>query len=183
MRRLVFALMMTLLLCGCGGEQDEELYERWRQETQGMTLRFDAAVTALAGSEQTVYRAQVSHAAGETELTLTAPENIAGVTVRRRADEGELCYDGLVLSLGSAAFQSGDPCGAVCAMLEALASPRLLCTWQEGEHLAVELPLSETESVRLYFEREGMRPFLMEATENGQSVVFCNIENWTMGET
>ena len=33
MRRAIFALMMTLLLlCGCGGEQDVEIYERCRQE-------------------------------------------------------------------------------------------------------------------------------------------------------
>ena len=184
MRRGVFALMMTLLLlCGCGGEQDEALYERWRQEAMSTAICFDAQIAALAGREQTVYEVDARYDAGETSLTLTAPANIAGITVRQRAGEGELLYEGLRLSLGGAAFGAEDPCGAVPAMMEALHSGRILRTWREGDYLAVELPEGETGSIRLYFAPETMTPLRMEATENGQSVVFCNIENWTMGET
>lgn len=184
MRRGIFALMMTLLLlCGCGGERDEEVYERWRQEAAESKISFDGEITALAGAAQTVYAVHVDHAAGETVLTLTEPENIAGISLCCKAGEAEILYDGLVLSLGAGGLGPDDPSGAVPALMEALAGPRLLRTWREGEHLAVELPLRGENSVRLYFQRETMIPFLMEATENGQSVVFCNIKNWTMGET
>ena len=184
MRRGVFALMMTLLfLCGCGGEQDEVTYENWRQAANEHVLSFDAEITALAGGEQTVYAVHVRHDQLETVLTLTAPESIAGIGFRSRNGETELVYDGLLLSLGTAAAHAGDPCAAIPALMEALASPRLSRSWREGEYLAVELPLGGERSIRVYFERQSMTPLLTEETENGQSVVFCKIKNWTMGET
>ena len=184
MRRTIFALMMTLLLlCGCSGEQDEEIYERWRQTAAASTISFDGEITALAGTAQTVYSVHADRWGEETLLTITAPDNIAGISLRCRAGEAELCYDGLVLSLFTAASDPFDPCGVIPALLEALSSSRLRCIWREGEYLAVELPLEEERSIRLFFQRENMTPFYMEATENGQCVVFCNIKNWTMGET
>ena len=184
MRRGIFALMMTLLLLGgCGGEQDEEIYENWRQSAAESVLSFDAEITALAGAEQTVYAVHVRHDHGETELTLTSPESIAGIGFRSQSGETELIYDGLVLVLGAAASHAGDPCTAIPAWMETLSSPRLLRSWREGEHLAVELPLGAERSIRVYFERQSMTPLLTEETENGQSVVFCKIKNWTMGET
>lgn len=184
MRRRVFALMMTLLLLGgCAGEQDGELYEGWRQEAAGTKISFDGEITALAGTEQTVYAVHVHHEGEETRLTLTAPESIAGIELHCRAGEAELCYEGVVLSLFTAASDPFDPCGVVPAMLQALSSPRLRYIWREGEYLAAELPLDGERSIRLFFDRQSMTPFYMEATENGQCVVFCNIKNWTMGET
>lgn len=184
MRRRFFALMMTLLLlCGCSGEQDGEIYESWRQKAAESTISFDGEITALAGTAQTVYAVHADHWEGETLLTLTAPENIAGISLRCRAGEAELCCEGLVLSLFGAASDPFDPCGVIPAMLEALGSPRLRCIWREGEYLAAELPLEGEKSIRLFFQRETMTPFYMEATENGQCVVFCNIKNWTMGDT
>ena len=184
MRRAVFALMMTLLLlCGCGGERDEDVYEQWRQTAAAGAISFDAELTALAGEAQTVYAVHVDHAGGETVLAITAPENIAGISLRCKAGEAELLYDGLVLSLGTAGLGSSDPSGLIPALMDALASRRILRTWREGEQLVVELPLEGDKSLRLCFQRESMTPFFMEATENGQSVVFCNIKNWTMGET
>ena len=50
-------------------------------------------------------------------------------------------------------------------------------------YLAAELPLEGEKSIRVFFERQSMTPFYMEATENGRCVVFCNIKNWTMGDT
>ena len=184
MRRAIFALMMTLLLLGgCGGERDEEIYERWRQEAAEAIISFDGEITALAGTAQTVYAVHVERRGEETLLTLTAPENIAGIRVRCRAGEAELCYEGLILSLFTAASDPGDPCGVIPALMEALTSPRLRYVWREGEYLAAELPLEGEQSLRLFFESGSMTPFYMEATENGQCVVFCNIKNWTMGET
>lgn len=184
MRRAVFALMMTLLfLGGCRGEQDEEVYERWRQSLIGAKIFFDAEISVLAEAEQTVYAVHVRHDAAETELTLTAPANLAGISLRCRSGEAELCYDGLILSIGRLGAAGDDPCSAVPRMMEALASSRLMRTWREGEYLAAELPLGEERTIRLWLERETMTPFRMEATENGQCVVFCNIKNWTMGDT
>jgi len=184
MRRAIFALMMTLLLlCGCGGEQDVEIYERWRQEAAGAKLSFDGEITALAGNEQTVYAVHVDHAGEETLLTLTAPENIAGIRLESRAGEAQLYCEGLVLSLSAGACDPFDPAGLVPALMQALSSPRLRCVWREGEYLAAELPLESEKCIRLFFERQSMTPFYLEAAENGQCVVFCNIKNWTMGET
>ena len=184
MRRAVFALMMTLLLLGgCAGEQDEEDYERWRQSLTGAELSFDGEISALAEAEQTVYAVHVRHASGETELTLTAPANLAGITLRCRSGGTELCYDGLILAIGNPDAEGDDPCSAVPQLMEALSSSRLLRIWREGEYLAAELPLGEGRTIRLWLERETMTPFCMEAAENGQCVVFCNIKNWTMGDT
>lgn len=175
----LLTLMMTLLLAGCGGQEEAE-FEAWRQEALAAPLHFDAALTVVSETGETAYSAACRYAAGETEVTLTAPELLAGVRVRCGADGGELAYDGAILLLPAAAFSGMDPCAALPRLMEALETGRLRSLAREDGLPVAELELTNGAAARLWRDERGS-PTHAELTENGVTVVFCNITNWTVG--
>lgn len=109
MRRRICALMMTLvLLTGCsrGGQEAnrsaEELALSIRAEYLAMTA-CAASVDITADYGQRVYEYSMNiswRKGGETQLTITAPENIAGITARIQDGNSYLEYDGASLETG-----------------------------------------------------------------------------------
>ena len=109
MRKRFCALMMTLvLLTGCsrGGQEmsrsAEELALSIRAEYLAMTA-CSASVDITADYGQRVYEYSMSlswQKDGETKLTVTAPENIAGISARIQDGNSYLEYDGASLETG-----------------------------------------------------------------------------------
>ena len=109
MRRRICALMMTLvLLTGCsrGGQEAnrsaEELALSIRAEYLAMTAcAVSVDITADYGQRVYEYSMNISWCkGGETQLTITAPENIAGITARIQDGNSYLEYDGASLETG-----------------------------------------------------------------------------------
>lgn len=124
----ICALMMTLclLLCSCGGTAgvrgSEELALDIRTAYLGMaacTASMD--VTADYGARVYDYSMDFSwEKEGETVLTVTAPENIAGVTARIAQNSATMEYDGVSLETGPLDTLGLSPVGAVPALLDAV---------------------------------------------------------------
>ena len=131
MRRFACALMMTLvLLTGCSrGEQTtaraaEELALSIRAEYLAMTA-CTAAVDITADYGQRVYEYSMEifwSKDGETKLTVTAPENIAGITARIRDGSSCLEFDGASLETGALSGTGLSPIEVVPAVLEYIGS-------------------------------------------------------------
>ena len=106
MRRLTACvLMMTLLLCSCkaaGGETPEEAALAVRDVyLDGAGWNADADITASVGNKVFDFTLAVQwRREGETVLSITAPELLAGITARMAKGETVLEYDGAGLSLG-----------------------------------------------------------------------------------
>lgn len=123
--------MMTLvLLTGCSrGEQStahaaEELALNIRAEYLTMTA-CTAAVDITADYGQRVYEYSTDMAwskDGETRLTVTAPEKIAGITARIRDGSSFLEFDGASLETGVLSGTGLSPIEALPAVLDYIGS-------------------------------------------------------------
>ena len=103
MKHTVLALGAALLLVGCSAQERAdraELLQKRYAEVDGFTARVEVAVART--DETLCYTLDVDRKAGETKLTVVAPEMLAGVGVTVSGEELKLGYDGLVLDAGSA---------------------------------------------------------------------------------
>ena len=106
MRRWSFCapmIALCLLLTGCGrGEGPaEDPAQTIRTEYSALaSCTGIAEITADYGQRVYDFTLDFSVADGETTLTITAPEEVAGVTARIAAGETRLEYDGVMLETG-----------------------------------------------------------------------------------
>ena len=138
-RTLSCVLMMTLLLCGCkaggGQESAEGLAARIRSEYLGLA-GWAARADLTADYGQRVYEFSLDarwEKDGETVLTVTAPELIAGITARIGPKEAYLEYDGASLSTGALTGDGLTPLEAVPFLMEELTRGYMARCAFEGE--------------------------------------------------
>lgn len=125
--KLFCVLMMLVLLCACGtagksgSAQEAALSARAAYLSAGGCIaRLD--VTADYGRRVYTYSADVTVTGEDTALTVTAPEEIAGVTARLHGADGALEFDGAVIETGPLSETGLTPLGAIPALLEAARS-------------------------------------------------------------
>lgn len=131
MRRVICALMMTLILltgCSRGGQgaggSAEELAMNIRTEYLAMTAcHASVDITADYGQRVYEYSMDISwQKNGETRLTVTEPENIAGITARIQDGKSYLEYDGASLETGVLSGTGLSPIEVVPAALNYILS-------------------------------------------------------------
>ena len=87
-RTILFALMIPLLLTGCGARRDTENWKAFAETVEtAERISFHAEITAHWEDSSASFGADVARAGGETHITLTAPETVSGITIR--AKDGE----------------------------------------------------------------------------------------------
>lgn len=144
-------MILCLLLASCGqggqggGSKAEALALELRTEYIGMTA-CTAAMDVTADYGQRVYQygmALTWEKDGETLLTLTAPEELAGVTVRIEAGETALEFDGARIETGALTPDGLSPVDAVPALLD----------WVRGGFISecAEEALGETQTLRVCY--------------------------------
>lgn len=123
---VVCVLMISLLLSACGGGGaggPQELVLTIRGEylsAQGCAAQLE--VVADYGQRVYTYTMDVTVTGDEGVLTVTAPEEVAGITVRMSPEQGWLEYDGAALETGPLDGEGLTPVGAVFALLESARS-------------------------------------------------------------
>lgn len=191
MRRcLVCVLMTTLLLVGCGrrgGNEGEELALTIRGEYLAMDgCAARAAVTADYGQRVYRYEMAVAVSGGETLLTLSAPETVAGLTARMAGEENLLEFDGLSVETGPLDEDGLTPVSAVPALLEAARSGYITaCALEEdGAVLRVDCgdpagsPGTGTETA-LWFDAATHALTRGEISTDGFRVILCEFSEFT----
>ena len=190
MRRKVCALMMipALLLTGCGKKSDGERAEELLTEVRGEYLEAavctgQAAITADYGQRVYTYDLTFSwQREGETVLTITSPENVAGTVARITEGETVLEYDGVMVETGPLDADGLTPMGAVPALLACVREGYLAeCNLEDWDEKSVFIsPAGKQKSLR---DREWRRSFgLMRSPicfSEGRSArteqPFCNV--------
>ena len=173
-RKLLLPLLCAaLLLTGCGTKPEERIIA-WRDSLNGNSFRFEADVTALEEERTWRFSADVESRGGETALRITEPEEIAGITLRS-GERDTLEYDGAVLVLPDVTGDGVTPAAALPLLCTALRSGRLLrCADTREGGMTAEL--REDESKTWVVKWDGnMTPLSAELTENGQTILYCNI--------
>lgn len=187
-------LMITLLLSGCragsAGETPEDAALALR--TQYQTLSgWSAAVDISVCYTQTVYDFSLDaqwRRDGETVLTVTAPELVAGITARIAQGETVLEYDGAGLSLGLLDGNGLTPVSAVTACMEQIEKGWMAkCAWagENGEYLQISFQDPEEEAgagtqFLLTFDRAGYALLSAEVSTGGEAVLTAQFRNFTM---
>ena len=195
MRKAASALMMTLclLLPGCGGQSMDEV-DQLTLDLRGAYLAL-AGVTAQLEVEADYGRRVYDYAMelnwrreGETTVTVTAPETVAGITARIAGGEALLEYDGVSLETGPLDESGLSPLGAGPALLEAAVEGfiaesgfdtlgeteclRLLCRDPEGA------PGEGTEYI-LWFDPVTWDLLRGEISVDGRRVIACGVTSFT----
>lgn len=194
MRKLTACvLMMTLLLSGCqagsAGETPEEAALALREEYQALA-GWSAGVDVSVRYSETVYDFSMDarwSREGETVLTVTAPELVAGITARVAQGETVLEYDGAGLSLGLLDGSGLTPVSAVTACMEQLEKGWMAkCAWagESGQLLRITFRDPEREEGEgtqflLTFDRASRALLSAEVSVEGETVLTAQITNFT----
>lgn len=196
MTKRLCALMMILILplAACGGEGENEA-EETLSAVRGQYLEMTgcsghADLTADYGRRVYGYGVDFTwQREGETLLTITAPEIVAGTTARINAGETALEYDGVMLETGPLNEEGLSPVdvlpallryaregfAAECSLEEAEQARRLrvLCRDPERE------PGTGTEA-ELWFDPETGALLRGEVSQEGCTVIQCEITGFVI---
>ena len=192
-RRLSCVLMMILLLSGCrgGGESSPEEAALALRDTYenlaGWTSTVD--VTAEVGDKVFDFTLDASwQKEGETVLTITAPELLAGITARIADGETVLEYDGAGLSLGLLDGRGLTAVSAVPWVMEQIAGGYMArCAWAGENKELLEITFGDPEAeagkgtqYRVTFDRETLALSGAEVSVDGTSVLTVVFRGFTM---
>ena len=123
----VLALALGLTLCACTKQADEDPAQQalaFRQDVMQNTYSFRADVSADFGDTVCQFTLSCVHTPGSgTEMTITAPETLAGLTAMASDEGAKLVFDG-----AEAAFGTLEGLG-----LSPMTAPELLAeSWETG---------------------------------------------------
>lgn len=188
---LTITLCLTLTCCGGeGGNQAEQLALDIRGEYLDMAgCTASMAVTADYG--QRVYDFGVSltwQREGESVLTITAPENVAGVTARL-TDDGEavLEYDGAQVETGPLDDTGLSPLSAVPVLLDYAQTGYIASCGMEtlGEREVLRVDCRDPEAqpgtgreCSLWFEPDTHALLRGELSQDGYTVIQCTFSGF-----
>lgn len=185
---LICVPMMTLLLTGCAGGMSgaEELALTIRGEhlaSAGCTAV--AEVTADYGRRVYTYGMEVQRTEGETVLTVTAPELVAGITARVTGKESRLEFDDLSLDTGPLDGEGLTPVSALPLLLDEITSGYMTGCSLEGDLLRVDCGDPEGtpgqgREVVLWFRLEDHTLIRGEVFWDGTLVIQCLFSQFTL---
>lgn len=188
MKKIIWPLLLCLLLCGCGGgETGSAVQEQYRTVR---TAQLEAEVTSHTDTDSRTFTLRCRYdAAGDSVTTVTAPGELAGLSVIVSGEDMTLSCDGLQLPAGA----SLDICPANCLpyLLRALAEGYVL--EQGGETLAdttcLRLTLDTTAPggnkvlCAVWLDAEGLFPRYAEFSQNEQVVLTAKLLDFTCTTT
>jgi len=185
MRRTVLpALMILLLLCGCGTNRAEGKLKAQREALkEAEEISFTAHITARTENEVFSCSLDCTASREETVVTVTAPALIAGIRARTDETGTKLEYDGLSLGIGAVGSTGITPVSAAPLLAYALRSGFQVRSWTERgegrELLAEELYITETAALTVWYDGETLVPIHCEFAAEGETLISCDIENYT----
>ena len=127
-KALLFAPMMALclLLAGCGGGEKRESRDLQAAFRELTAARAEAELTCHYGDEVRFYAMTCAYTPQRAEVTVTAPEELAGISAVLDGESLSLAYDGVLLDAGIYSGQGVSPFLALPATIRALGEGYLL---------------------------------------------------------
>ncbi len=182
MKRVILpVLTIALLLSACQGAGSAEkcLDEARESLAQAETISFTAEVGADLGDSRFEFTAECSYADGETEVYITSPELIAGITAKMAEGHSEMEYDGLILSLGDLVGTSISPVSSIPIIINALLGGFASEVWSEGDFTVARVYVDDSADALIWLDAE-LTPVRGEIVAGGTAAAQCSITNFTV---
>ena len=184
MRRFLLpALMMTLLLTGCGGAAPERRMEELKQNlSDARRITLTAEVTATLENE--VFACTLDCAAQPDAVTVEvrAPESIAGIRAVVDDSGSRIEYGDISLGVGGQADIPA-PVTALPLLIDALRHGSVMRTWSEREDgretIVREYYLTDEASLAVWLDAETLRLLHAEFRRGGAVAIRCEITDFT----
>ncbi len=196
MRRsaVICVLMMTLVLTACGGRAQANSPQEQMLAIRAAYLAADsyaAKLDVMADYGQRVYNysVDVTVAGGESVLTVTDPEELAGITARLTDGQSQLEYDGAVLETGPLSDDGLTPLSAVPALLECARTGFIdSCSTErlgERDTLRIlcrdpEVPDGQGREITLWFDPVSRGLVQGEIAVDGYRVIQCSFKEFSL---
>ena len=185
-------ILLLALLCACGGgNADNDLALSLREGFQKMDA-WSGEMELTADYGQRVYAYSVSFTGDREEgttLTITAPEEAAGITAVAKEGQTWLDYDGVRLETGPLDPQGLSPMDALPALLTELETGTVaeVGTETDGDLSLLRLTLRDPEvtpgtgrETVFWFDKAQKTLLRAELRNDGATVVSCVFSSFTM---
>jgi len=185
-------ILLLALLCACGGgNEDNDLVLSLREDFQNMDA-WSGEMELTADYGQRVYVYSVSFTGDREEgttLTITAPEEAAGITAVAKEGQTWLDYDGVRLETGPLDPQGLSPMDALPALLTELETGTVaeVGTETDGDLSLLRLTLRDPEvtpgtgrETVFWFDKAQKTLLRAELRNDGATVVSCVFSSFTM---
>ena len=195
-RMLSCVLMMTLLLCSCkaaGETTPEEAALAVRDTYQDLAgWAADVDVTAEVGDKVFDFTLAASwQREGETVLTITAPDLLAGITARIAKGETVLEYDGAGLSLDLLDGKGLTAVSVLPWLMEQIDKGYMAkCAWAGDNRELLQITFRDPEAgagtgteYQITFDKESRALTGAEVSVDGATVLTVQFRNFTMEMT
>lgn len=173
-----FALAALLSSCS-GGKDEAELMEELQSDFRSASqVSFSADIEADYGDRVYTYGVDYSGALSAGTLTVTAPDTVAGVTVRIADGCASLSYGGTEIYTGEILPGGLSPVDAVPVLLGAFSNGLVTETVMEKlgdtDCLAALFSVDERVEARAWFDTDSSLPLKAEISLDGARVVSCD---------
>ena len=168
--------LLLLLLTACGKEDASPAAEIQRQYSLIATAQMEAELTYHSGGEERCFTLQCDYTPEKSEVTVTAPETVAGVSATVTGEELTLHYEGESASVGDKSGLS--PLAALPQMLRAVGTGYLL---EEGSETLGETPCcrlvvdttmgGEQVTCSVWIDEETLLPRYCEFSSDGETIM------------
>lgn len=184
MRRFMLpALMITLLLTGCGGAAPERKLESLRETLDAaQEISLTADVTANLENEVFLCTLRCTATPEETCVEVAAPETIAGIRAVVDPASMRIEYGDLSLGVGGAPTVPS-PVTALPLLLRALREGSSLRSWTEWEGdktlFVREYYVTDDCTLTLWLDSGTLLPLCAEFRQGAQTSVRCEIRDFS----
>ncbi len=141
MRRLWLVVVLSIILCGCGGE-DACLHRgmQLRENVLNNSCSFVADITADYGDENYTFSVgATADQSGNLSFVVLAPESIGGITGKITSESGFLTFDDAVLAFPLLADGEVSPVSAPWLLIRTLRGGYLASSGMDGECLLLTI--------------------------------------------
>lgn len=190
----ICVLTISLLLSGCGGAGKEPGPVQLALDIRQDYLASDGCdavmeVTADYGRRVHSFTVAVSVRGKETSLTVTGPEEVAGISARLNGRESALTFDDVILDTGTLDDQGLTVLGALPALLEAARSGFIdSCVTErlgQTDTLRVlcrdpELERGQGREITLWFDTNSRALCRGEIARDGVRIIECTLERFVL---
>jgi hypothetical protein len=182
---LVLAMTLALALSACGGGNDRVRTEEFLTRAQGAaSISLEAELTALSGEKVLEYTLSCGYTDHEAQVSVLAPESLAGITATVSGQELDLSYQGAALETQLLTEGGIAPVSVLPQMLSALETGHLdrlgKGDWEGTPCITAELLVEDSLTVALWLEEESLTPLYGELWENGSRSAWWTVTAWEL---